>query len=63
MPLKLSIIVPVYNEAATIECLLDRVLESPVVGEVVVVNDGSMDGTNDVLAALSHRRCASAWAA
>jgi len=50
---KFSVIVPVYNEAATIGPLLDRVLASPVVGEVVVVNDGSTDGTSEALEALA----------
>jgi glycosyltransferase involved in cell wall biosynthesis len=41
----LSVIVPCYNEAATIKELLTRVLESPYVSEVVVVDDGSRDET------------------
>ncbi len=49
MPLKLSVIVPAYNEAATIETLLKRVLEIDVEMEVVVVDDGSSDGTLEAL--------------
>ena len=45
----LSVVVPCYNEAATIKDLLARVLESPWVAEVVVVDDGSTDGTRDLL--------------
>jgi len=41
----LSVVVPCYNESATIKELLVRVLESPWVSEVVVVDDGSTDGT------------------
>jgi len=41
----LSVVVPCYNEAATVKELLARVLESPWVAEVVVVDDGSTDGT------------------
>ncbi len=41
----LSVVVPCYNESATIKELLVRVLESPWVAEVVVVDDGSTDGT------------------
>src|SRR5579863_267640 len=41
----LSVIVPCYNEAATISTLLERVLASAFVAEVVVVDDGSQDGT------------------
>ena len=41
----LSVVVPCFNEAATVKSLLARVLESPWVAEVVVVDDGSTDGT------------------
>ena len=45
--MKLSILVPVYNEEATVEALLERVLvvEVPLEKEVVVVDDGSTDST------------------
>ncbi len=43
----LSVVVPCYNEAGTVKELLARVLESPWVAEVVVVDDGSTDGTLD----------------
>lgn len=49
MPLKLSIIIPVYNEAATVANLLDRVLAVVLpqfmTKELIVVNDCSTDGT------------------
>ncbi len=45
----LSVIVPVYNEAATIDELLRRVVSSPVEKQVIVVDDGSTDGTLEVL--------------
>jgi len=50
----LSIIVPVYNEAATVAMVIDRLLriELPIDREILVVNDGSTDGTRDVLARL-----------
>lgn len=38
-------VVPCYNEAATIKEILGRVLESPYTAEVVVVDDGSSDAT------------------
>jgi glycosyltransferase involved in cell wall biosynthesis len=44
----LSVVVPCYNEAATIATLLQRVLASPYVEQVVVVDDGSTDGTADI---------------
>ncbi|HEX4346296.1 MAG TPA: glycosyltransferase family 2 protein, partial [Vicinamibacterales bacterium] len=51
----ISIIVPVYNEAGTIRSVLDRLLaiHLPADREIIVVNDGSSDGTRDVLDALT----------
>ena len=46
----LSVVVPCYNERETIEDLLKLVLESGWVREVVVVDDGSTDGTREILA-------------
>ncbi len=49
---KLSIIIPAYNEQATIEEVLKRVLRENVPHvkkEVIVVNDGSSDGTRTIL--------------
>lgn len=47
----LSIIVPVYNEARTVRAVVERLLEIelPVDREILVVDDGSTDGTRDVL--------------
>jgi glycosyltransferase involved in cell wall biosynthesis len=44
----LSVVIPCYNEAATIKEVLGRVLESPFVNEVIVVDDGSTDGSPDL---------------
>ena len=41
----LSVVMPCYNEASTIETVAKRVLESPYTQELVIVDDGSTDGT------------------
>ncbi|MCC6729672.1 MAG: glycosyltransferase family 2 protein [Chthonomonadales bacterium] len=45
----LSVLVPVYNERETILEILSRVRDVPITKEIVVVDDGSTDGTRDVL--------------
>ena len=45
----LSVIVPVYNEAKTIRDILERVQSSPVEKEILIVDDGSTDGSGDIL--------------
>jgi glycosyltransferase involved in cell wall biosynthesis len=52
----LSVVVPCYNEEATILELLDRVLASPWVQEVVVVDDGSTDKSRGLLAQVDDPR-------
>ena len=47
--MKLSVIVPVFNEKATIAEILDRVRATGLDIELIVVDDGSTDGTRDVL--------------
>jgi len=49
---KISVIIPVFNEADTIDALLRRVKNVPVVNEIVVVDDCSTDGTREILKGL-----------
>lgn len=43
--MKLSVIIPVFNEVKTIEKIVDRVLKEKTSKEVIIVDDGSTDGT------------------
>jgi glycosyltransferase involved in cell wall biosynthesis len=52
----LSVVVPCFNEEATVLALLDRVLASPWVAEVLVVDDGSTDRTRGLLAGVTDPR-------
>jgi glycosyltransferase involved in cell wall biosynthesis len=54
---RLSIIVPVYDESATLEALIGRVLEQDYgcSFEIVAVDDASQDGSGEILAKLAHR--------
>jgi glycosyltransferase involved in cell wall biosynthesis len=48
--LKLSIIIPCYNEVRTIRTIVDRVRNAPVANkEIIIVDDCSIDGTRDIL--------------
>jgi glycosyltransferase involved in cell wall biosynthesis len=47
--LRLSVIIPVYNEEKTVAELVERVAAVPVVSEIVVVNDASRDGSAKIL--------------
>ncbi|MGC4081758.1 MAG: glycosyltransferase family 2 protein [Vicinamibacterales bacterium] len=50
--MKLSVVIPVYNEAATISSLIERVRAVDIPKEIIVVDDCSADGTADVLRSL-----------
>src|SRR2546428_7901534 len=53
--MKLSVLMPAYNEAATLEQALDAVLATPQDKEVILVDDGSTDGTRDIARRLGAR--------
>jgi glycosyltransferase involved in cell wall biosynthesis len=47
--LVLSVVIPVYNERATLLDLVERVRAVPIRKQIILVDDGSRDGTQDVL--------------
>jgi glycosyltransferase involved in cell wall biosynthesis len=50
--MKLSIVVPVYNEKRTIDKVLERIEASPYDKEIIIVDDCSTDGTREILRSL-----------
>ncbi|MFZ1505943.1 MAG: glycosyltransferase family 2 protein [Anaerolineae bacterium] len=60
-PHRLSVIIPVYNERGTIEEIVRRVLAAPlddVEKEIILVDDGSTDGTRDILRQMQAKQAA-----
>lgn len=48
--MKLSVVIPVYNEARTVAALIEKVRAVKLEKEIIIVNDGSSDGTREALA-------------
>src|SRR5580658_6446915 len=53
--MKLSVVIPVYNERTTLRAVVERVLAVPLELEVLCVDDGSKDGSREILADLQSR--------
>ena len=56
MDVKLSVIMPVFNERSTLNEIVERVLAVPICHELVIVADGSTDGSRDLLARMDDPR-------
>lgn len=52
--LLLTVIMPVYNEAATIAEAVKAVLQTTYKKELVIIDDGSTDGTREILTQIRH---------
>jgi len=53
---KLSVVIPVYNELHTLPIVLDRVRKTPFDKEIILVDDGSTDGTRGYLEEVAERK-------
>jgi len=51
--MKLSVVIPVYNERDTVELILKRVAATPYEKEIILVDDASTDGTRNILERLA----------
>jgi len=51
--MRLSVVMPVYNERATLRTVVERVLGVPLEIELLCVDDGSLDGSREILAQLA----------
>jgi len=47
--MKLTVIIPIYNEVESLRVIVKRVQETKLAGEIILVDDGSIDGTRDLL--------------
>jgi len=47
--MKLSVIIPIYNEKDTLEEIISRVTATGIPDEIVLIDDGSIDGTIDIV--------------
>lgn len=52
----LSVVMPCFNEQATIKDITAAVLESEWVGELIIIDDGSTDGTRELISGISDPR-------
>jgi glycosyltransferase involved in cell wall biosynthesis len=56
--MKISVVMPIYNERATLRKIVERVLAVPIESELLCVDDGSTDGSRELLAELQSENAA-----
>ncbi|MCM8785901.1 MAG: glycosyltransferase family 2 protein [Candidatus Omnitrophica bacterium] len=54
--MRLSVIIPVYNEKLTILKVIEKVKNVPILKEIIIVDDGSTDGTTEILKNIKDER-------
>ena len=54
--MNISVIIPVYNEVKNINEIIKRVQTTKLASEIVIVDDGSQDGTRDILQTLNGKK-------
>jgi glycosyltransferase involved in cell wall biosynthesis len=53
--MKLSVVMPIFNERSTLRSVVQRVLEVPIEVEIICVDDGSSDGSREILVDLENQ--------
>src|SRR4030095_10313539 len=59
--MKLSVIIPVYNEVKNITEIIKRVQATRLATEIIIVDDGSGDGTSEILQKLDGKKKVRVW--
>ncbi len=54
--MKLSIVIPIYNEETTLATIIDKVLATPYEKEIILIDDFSTDGTREILKEYEDRK-------
>jgi glycosyltransferase involved in cell wall biosynthesis len=53
--MKITVVIPVYNELKTIQAIVERVKATGLISEIIIVDDGSQDGTRGLLSEMKDK--------